>query len=222
MSQPLLEAHDLWLEYRDGNRTARALRGVSLEVGAGQSLGIMGPSGSGKSSLLLVLGGLRWPARGVVRLAGVEWPRDPGASADRRRRQVGFVFQESFLVPHLTLRENARLQAVDRIAAERITPLARSLGIHALLDAFPARMSAGERQRGAILRALVNDPLLVLADEPTSNLDHQNGLEVMDLLWRCAAGAALLVCSHDPSMLERADRLEHLLDGTLFRAMKQS
>lgn len=215
MSEPLLAAHDLWLEYRDGSRTAHALRGVSLNLAAGESLGIMGPSGSGKSSLLLVLGGLRRPSRGAVRLGEEEWPRDLGASADRRRRQVGLVFQESFLVPHLTLRENARLQAVNRAAVEKITPLAESLGIQALLDALPGRMSAGERQRGGILRALVNDPLLVLADEPTSNLDHERGLEVVDLLWRCVGRAALVVCSHDSSMLTRAGRVHHLRDGVL-------
>ena len=215
MSAPLLEAQNVWLEYRDGTRAAKVLRGVSLDLAAGRSLGIMGPSGSGKSSLLLVLAGLRAPARGSVRLGGVEWPSNPGASADRRRRLVGFVFQESFLVPHLTVRENARLQAVNPTAVERITALAESLGISALLDELPGRMSAGERQRGGILRALVNDPLLILADEPTSSLDHETGLEVVDLLWRCAGGAALVICSHDPSMLERANRVLQLRDGVL-------
>jgi putative ABC transport system ATP-binding protein len=215
MSTPLLEAQDVWLEYRDGTRAAKALRGVSLDLAVGQSLGIMGPSGSGKSSLLLVLAGLRAPLRGIVRLGGVEWPSNPGASADRRRRQVGFVFQESFLVSHLTLRENARIQATSSTAVQRITVLADSLGIRALLDELPGRMSAGERQRGGILRALVNDPLLILADEPTSSLDHETGLEVMDLLWRCAGDAALVVCSHDPSMLEGANRVLQLRDGLL-------
>ena len=218
MSEPLLTARDLWLEYRDGARTARALRGISLELAAGQSLGIVGPSGSGKSSLLLVLGGLRGSSRGVVRLEGEEWPRDPGASADRRRRRVGFVFQESFLVPHLTLRENARIQAVDGAAAARIAPLAEALGILPLLDSMPGRMSAGERQRGAILRALVNDPVLVLADEPTSSLDHDTGLAVVELLWRCSRNAGLIVASHDPSMLARADHVLYLGDGAFSEA----
>src|SRR5205814_9828412 len=122
---------------------------------------------------------------------------------------------ESFLVPHLTLRENARLQAASPTAVERITALAEPLGIQALLNELPGRISAGERQRGGILRALVNDPLLILADEPTSSPDHETGLEVAELLWRCAGGAALVVCSHDPSMLARADRVLHLRDGVL-------
>src|SRR5205814_3419561 len=126
MSPPLLEVRDVGLQYRDGTRAANVLRGVSLDLAAGHSLGIMGPSGSGKSSLLLVMAGLRAPTRGSVRLAGVEWPSNPGASADRRRRQVGFVFQESFLVPHLTVRENARLQAASPTAVARITPLSES------------------------------------------------------------------------------------------------
>jgi putative ABC transport system ATP-binding protein len=215
VSEPLLVASDVWLEYRDGNRTVQALRGVSLEVGAGESIGIMGPSGSGKSSLLLVLGGLRRATRGGVRLDGADWTPPAGASADRRRRQVGFVFQESFLVPYLTLRENARIQAIDRAAVERIGWLADSLGIAGLLDVFPGQMSAGQRQRGGILRALVNDPLLILADEPTSNLDHQSGVEVMSLLERCAGRAALVICSHDPSMLTGTRRVLQLLDGVL-------
>ncbi len=215
MSAPLLEAQNVWLEYRDGTRAAKVLRGVSLDLAAGHSVGIMGPSGSGKSSLLLVLAGLRAPARGSVRLGGVEWPSNPGASADRRRRHVGFVFQESFLVSHLTLRENARLQAASPTAVERITALAESLDIRALLDELPGRISAGERQRGGILRALVNDPLLILADEPTSSLDHETGLEVVELLWRCAGAAALVICSHDPTMLERAHRVLQLRDGVL-------
>lgn len=211
----LLEAQDVWLEYRDGARVANVLRGVSLTLSAGDSIGIMGPSGSGKSSLLLVLGGLRAPTRGRVQLAGVPWPSSPGDSADRRRRQVGFVFQESFLVPHLTVRENARLQAASPTAVERIAMLAESLGIRALLDEMPGRMSAGERQRAGIVRALVNDPVLVLADEPTSSLDHETGLEVMELLKKCAGAAAVVVCSHDPSMLERTDRILQLRDGVL-------
>jgi putative ABC transport system ATP-binding protein len=215
MSTPLLEAKDVWLEYRDGSRSAKVLRGVSLDLAAGHSLGIMGPSGSGKSSLLLVLAGLRAPSRGTVRLGGVEWPSNPGTSADRRRRHVGFVFQESFLAPHLTVRENARLQAASPTAVERIPVLAESLGIRALLDEMPGRISAGERQRGGILRALVNDPLLILADEPTSSLDHETGIEVVDLLWRCSGGAALVICSHDPSMLARANRVLQLRDGVL-------
>ena len=215
MNNPILEARDVWLEYRDGARAAKVLRGVSLDLTAGQSLGIMGPSGSGKSSLLLVLAGLRAPSQGTVRLGGVQWPSNPGTSSDRRRRQVGFVFQESFLVPHLTLRENARLQATGPNAVGRITTLAESLGIRALLDEMPGRISAGERQRGGILRALVNDPLLILADEPTSSLDHETGLAVVELLMRCAGNAALVICSHDASMLAQANRVLQLRDGVL-------
>jgi putative ABC transport system ATP-binding protein len=113
------------------------------------------------------------------------------------------------------VRHNARPLPWPPAAVERIAALADALGIRALLDELPGRMSAGERQRGGILRALVNDPLLILADEPTSSLDHETGLEVMDLLWRCAGGAALVVCSHDPSMLARASRVLQLRDGVL-------
>jgi putative ABC transport system ATP-binding protein len=215
MSAPLVAAHDVWLEYPDAARHVTALRGVSLAVAPGDTVGIMGPSGSGKSSLLLALAGLRPPTRGQVTFAGTAWPASPAASAPVRRRRIGFVFQEPCLVHYLTLRENVRLQAVDRAAAARIAPLADRLGIAALLDVRPERLSMGERQRGGILRALVNAPDLVIADEPTSSLDHDNALRVMQLLWGAAGPAAVIACSHDPRMLERAAVRHVLEDGVL-------
>ena len=217
MSEPLLRARDVWLEYPDATRRVTALRNVDLVVTRGASIGIMGPSGSGKSSLLLVLGGLRRPTRGSVTLDGAEWPPHAGTSADVRRRRVGFVFQQPFLVPYLTLRENARIQAWDRAAVARIAPLAGRLGLEPLLDELPERLSMGERQRGAVLRALVNDPAVVIADEPTASLDHENAVRVMDLLWDFAGPAAVIVCSHDPRMLERA-ALRYVLDGGVLAA----
>jgi len=215
MSEPRLVARDVELDLEDGARTRQVLRGIGLSVAAGEFVGLMGPSGSGKSSLLFVLSGLRAPTKGSVEALGAAWPNPPARGAAMRRRSLGLVLQDPFLIPYLTVRENAEAQALDEAAHARIAPLAESLGIAALLDAFPEMLSTGERQRASILRALVNDPAIVLADEPTAHLDAASGLAVIDLLARSAERAALLVTSHDPRMLERAGRVLRLADGAL-------
>lgn len=213
MSARLLEAKNLWLDYA-GPRTSHALRGIDLAVESGSFVGVMGPSGAGKSSLLCVLAGLRQPSRGEVSFRGTPWPFPIGLGADRRRVSIGFVFQEPFLVPHWTIAENLRVQQfVPR--RDRIVELASRLGIARLLDEFPDRLSAGERQRASVARALVNDPLLILADEPTSCLDSENGLNVMNLLTETLGRAALVVCTHDHRMLSGASQLFRMEDGTL-------
>jgi putative ABC transport system ATP-binding protein len=215
VSDPLLEARDLGLEYGEGPRRVRAVGGVRLEVRRGEFVGLVGPSGSGKSSLLFLLAGLRRPTEGEVRLLGRPLPADPDASAGLRRRHVGFVFQEPFLVPYLTVRENALAHALDAEAADRLEPLAERIGVRPLLDDRPHRISGGERQRAGVLRALVNEPDLLLADEPTAFLDHPTGHAVMDVLRAQVGRAALVVVTHDPEMLEGAHRVLHLRDGRL-------
>jgi len=216
MTPVVLEARDVWLDY-DSGRPVHALRGVDLGLRRGDFLGVMGPSGSGKSSLLYVLAGLRRPTRGLVTFLGRPWPERAGDAAERRLSSVGFVFQEPLLIPHLTLRENALAASLDPDDA-RVVTLARRLGMEDLLDEFPARVSAGERQRAGLVRALVNDPVLVLADEPTACLDTANGLNVMRLLAETAREAALVVCSHDRRMLAFADRIRRIEDGRLTAA----
>jgi putative ABC transport system ATP-binding protein len=173
---PILEARDLVLEYAEGPRRVRAVDGLDLLVRRGEFVALVGPSGSGKSSLLFLLAGLRAPTSGTVTLEGRALPRSADASADTRRRRVGFVFQEPFLVPYLSVRENALVHADDLDeAGERVERLAERIGVAALLDDRPHRLSGGERQRAGVLRALANDPDLVLADEPTAFLDHPTG-----------------------------------------------
>lgn len=211
----LLEALGVVLEYHDGSRRVRAVDGVSLAIERGAFVGLVGPSGSGKSSLLFLLAGLRPPTEGRVRLLGADLPRRPDGSADTRRRHVGFLFQEPFLVPYLTVRENALSHTSEPGAAARVAALADAIGMTSMLDERPHRLSGGERQRASLLRALANDPALILADEPTASLDQATGRAVMEVLRAQARGRGLLVVTHDPGMLEGADRILHLSDGRL-------
>jgi len=215
MSRPVLAAENLALDYSDGPRLQRVLREIDLTLHAATFTGLIGPSGSGKSSLLFLLAGLRAPTTGRVQLFGQTWPRRLSQAAARRRRHLGLVFQDPFLISYLTLRENAEVQAADAEARARIEPLAEALGIGRLLDDLPERVSTGERQRASVLRALINSPAVVLADEPTAHLDHASGEQVMRCLLEAASMAALLVATHDPRVLERADRVLRLEDGRL-------
>lgn len=211
----VLAARGLALVYGEGPRRVRAVAGLELEVRRGEFVGLVGPSGSGKSSLLFLLAGLRRPTAGHVELLGRPLAVAPDANADARRRHVGFVFQEPFLVPYLSVRENALVAAVDAAAGPRVEALAERVGVTALLDERPHRLSGGERQRAGLLRALVNDPDLILADEPTAFLDHPTGHAVMDVLRAQGRRSALVVVTHDPEMLAGADRVLHLRDGAL-------
>lgn len=211
----LLEARNLEFAFRNGDTHTPVLRDVSLSVGPGEFVGLMGPSGSGKSSLLFLLAGLRTPAHGEVRVLGTPWPVDAGARADQRRRSLGLVLQEPFLLTHLSVRENALAHAIDDDAAARIPDLAGPLGIGHCLDTLPHHLSVGERQRASVLRALVNSPMLVLADEPTAHLDHAAGRQVIELLVHGARAAGLVVATHDPEMLAAATRVLRLNDGRL-------
>ncbi len=215
---PLLDARGLALEYRDGARRVRAVDGVDLGVARGEFVGLVGPSGSGKSSLLFLLAGLRSPDAGEVRLLGHLLPREPDRSAALRRRHVGFLFQEPFLVPYLTVRENALSHVereVEAEAADRLERIADAIGMTPLLDERPHRLSGGERQRAGILRALAAGPDLVLADEPTANLDQATGRRVVAVLSEHVGRAGLLVVTHDLAMLDGATRVLSLSDGRL-------
>ena len=212
---PALVAERLGLDYEDGTRRVRAVDDVSLRLERGEFLGLVGPSGSGKSSLLFLLAGLRIPTRGRVVLCGTPLPREPDRSAALRKRHIGFLFQEPFLVPYLSVRENALTHAPGAAAAERVAALAEDIGMAALLDERPHCLSGGERQRAGILRALANMPDLILADEPTASLDQETGHVVMEALRAHAQRAALVVVTHDVGMLDGADRVARLRDGVL-------
>jgi putative ABC transport system ATP-binding protein len=211
-----LDAHGLVLEYRDGERCVRAVDGVDVQARAGEFVGLVGPSGSGKSSLLFLLAGLRRPDGGTVTINGVVLDPLPDRNAAIRREHVGFLFQEPFLVPWMSVMENALVHALDpERAAARVRDLAGRIGMGALLEERPDRLSGGERQRAGILRALANEPGVVLADEPTAALDGRTGQAVMAMLREAAREAALVVVTHDPAMLTGADRVLRLSDGAV-------
>ncbi len=223
MTGSSVRAVNLVREYRLGETTIRALDGLSIEVAAGESVAVMGPSGSGKSTLLHLLGGLDRPTEGEVWVDGMELG---GCSeAERvayRRDRVGFVFQGFHLLPTRTALENVELPLmiaeVERAERrERARHLLEQVGLSHRLAHRPAQLSAGERQRVAIARALANRPTLLLADEPTGNLDSYTGREVMALLDQLhrEKGLTLIVVTHDPAVAAFAQRALHLLDGRL-------
>ena len=218
----LAEARGLWKWYGRGEARVAALRGVSLQVRRGEMLAVVGPSGSGKSVLLMILGGVEAPDRGGVVVDGVEVSRlPPRARAAWRRRSVGFVFQFFHLVPTLTALENVLLAMElagrprgrgERL--ERARKLLAMVGLEGKESRFPGELSGGEQQRVAIARALAHEPLLVLADEPTANLDTENKLRVVELLREAAdSGQTVVFATHDERLASSADRVVRLVDG---------
>jgi putative ABC transport system ATP-binding protein len=221
--QPLIHMQGLRREFRMGQEVVHALDGVSLAIGAGGFVTVMGPSGSGKSTLLYLLGGLDRPTAGRIRVRGQEITAlDENALAAYRRREVGFVFQSFNLVATMTALENvafpmlfARVPPARR--RERARHLLDMVGLADRTDHRPTELSGGQQQRVAIARSLANDPTIILADEPTGNLDSHTGEEVMATLARLNREEArtLVVVSHDPAVASFADRRIHLLDGRI-------
>ena len=220
----VFELRDLWRTYLLGGHEVHALAGVDLTIEEGAYVAIMGPSGSGKSTLLNVLGLLDRPTRGTYRLGGrdVSALDDDDVSAERGRR-LGFVFQNYNLIPQLDVVENVEVPMVyagvpDHEARERARALATRMGLEARLDHRPTELSGGQQQRVAIARALANDPLVLLADEPTGNLDSRTGQEILGLLYELhAQGKTLVVVTHDPGVAARADRIVRMRDGRVER-----
>ena len=223
MMTALLEAQNLTKVYRRGDQEVAALSDVSFSADRGEYLLIMGPSGSGKSTLLNLLGGLDRPSSGRVVLA--QWPiaeyTDKELSAFRRRR-IGFVFQFFNLMPALTALENVALPLLldGKSLASVSAPcrdLLRAVALTDRADHYPHQLSGGEMQRVAIARALASDPLLILADEPTGNLDSQDGAAVQEMLHAQvkARGHTLIMVSHDPSAARWSDRIIRLADGRI-------
>jgi len=197
------------------------LRGISLRIEAGESVGLVGPSGSGKSTLMMVLGGLERPSAGRVQIAGLDLGRlDEDALARLRRDAIGIVFQSFHLVPTMTALENV---AMPLEFAGRADAFARAragleeVGLGQRLLHYPAQLSGGEQQRVAIARAFIAAPKLLLADEPTGNLDGATGQLVIDLLFRLRAerGTTLLLITHDHALASRCGRIVALADGRI-------
>jgi len=225
MVQPILEARDLTKRYALGETTVDALRGVSLTVQPGEFVALMGASGSGKSTLLHLLGGLDRPTSGQVILGGATISDlDDDAATRLRRDRTGFVFQFFNLIPLLDAAENVGLpftiagQDPRRgEAADRIRDVFELVDLAGKERHRPDQLSAGEQQRVAIARALVNRPAIVLADEPTGNLDFTTGGEILEALWKSCdqRGQTIVLVTHDAKAAAYADRVEVIQDGLL-------
>ena len=216
----MLSGQDLALDYRSGTSVAHAVDTVSLSVDQGSFVGLIGPSGSGKSSLMYLLSGLKRPTRGTVALDGQDYRQISAPGLMRLRRQrYGFVFQQHFLINYLSALENVMVGAVKRNheVVAYAQELLRRVGLGDKLRQRPYQLSIGERQRVAVARALVHRPAIVFADEPTASLDQATGREVINLLvdYRRRAGGSVVVVTHDPAMLIDADRILQMRDGRL-------
>ena len=216
----MIELKSIRKTYRQGSTAIHALDGIDLHVAQGEFIAIMGPSGSGKSTLLNVLGGLDRPDSGHYRLAQDEISAlDDDAASDVRNRRIGFVFQSFHLLPRLTVLENVLLpqryaRAPDPQAPARARALLERIGLGKRLDHLPGQLSGGQLQRAAIARALLNEPDLLLADEPTGNLDSNSAADVMALLRELhVGGQTLVLVTHDPAIAASAQRTIHLRDG---------
>ncbi len=226
----IVRAHNLVKTYRMGLTEVRALRGVDLMVEKGEFLSVMGRSGSGKSTLLHLLGCLDRPTEGTVFINGVEVTALPRRRLPRIRQQmVGFVFQQFNLLPSLTALENVMLplrysRTGRNEGRRRAIDLLEKAGLGDRSTHRPAELSGGEQQRVAVARALINEPAIVLADEPTGELDTHTAAEVMALLHDLnqTQGQTFIVVTHDPDVAEKTDRTIYLSDGMVEREEKRS
>ena len=218
----LIQVDDVWKTYQVGQQQVHALRGLSVDIGQGEYTALMGPSGSGKSTLMNMLGCLDTPTSGRYRLAGEDvGTLDDDALADIRNRRIGFVFQTFNLMPRYTALENVALPLVyagasraDREARAR--EVLEQVGLADRMDHRPNELSGGQRQRVAVARALVNRPDLLLADEPTGNLDTKTSLEIMALFGEIhAAGNTVVLVTHEEDIAAYAHRVVRLRDGAV-------
>ncbi|MGE5098994.1 MAG: ABC transporter ATP-binding protein [Deltaproteobacteria bacterium] len=218
----LLIAHDLRREYHMGEELVRAVRGVSVSVERGDYVAIVGPSGCGKSTLLNLIGGIDRPTAGSVTIDGARIDQMSDAAATRfRLRHIGFVFQRFYLMPALTAIENVELPMAEaRMPRDQRVRRARELlayvGLGERRDHRPAQLSGGEQQRVAIARALANKPQLLVADEPTGELDAKTGTEMIELIAQVNRdGTTIIVVTHDEDLARAARRVVHMRDGVI-------
>ena len=221
VSDPVIELSNVELTLASRAGQVAILRDLSLAIGAGQSVAIVGPSGSGKTSLLMIMAGLEQATRGAVKVAGHDFSAmSEDALALARGASIGIVFQSFHLVPTMTAQENVALPLEFRgesDAVGRAAELLGEVGLSSRLTHFPAQLSGGEQQRVALARALVTRPRILLADEPTGNLDGKTGRQIVDLLFAMQArrGATLILVTHDERLAERCQRVIRMADGRI-------
>ena len=221
IGKPLILLEDVRLTLTSAAGPVNVLRGISAKIQSGSTIGLVGPSGSGKSTLMMVLGGLERVTSGKVEIAGTDLGAlSEDALARFRRDRIGIVFQSFHLVPTMTALENVAvpLELADRADAFAAAAAGlEAVGLKERLLHYPSQLSGGEQQRVAIARAFAPQPSLLLADEPTGNLDGETGKQVIDLLFALHAerGTTLLLITHDPALAERCDRIIHLRDGQI-------
>jgi len=222
MTENFVQTINLRKTYKMGDNEVHALDGLDLSIPSGSFTVVMGPSGSGKSTLLYLVGGLDWPTSGNIIIDGTEIEKmDENALADYRRNKIGFIFQSFNLVANLTAEANVAFPLrFSGIKKKKRIEIAENLmvkvGLEDRIGHRPTELSGGQQQRVAVARALVNDPPLILADEPTGNLDTTSGIAIMTILDElCKAGKTILVASHDPRMLNYATHRVYLMDGKM-------
>ena len=212
----MIQASGVSLIYHDHEKEVFACRDIDLEIRPGEFVGILGPSGSGKSSLLYLLSGLKNPTRGTISFNNHDLQSlNDRERSDLRLQKFGFVFQQPYLLGYLTAFENVLTAAP--VGADRAEQLLEDLGLSEKMKRFPHELSGGERQRVCVARALINDPEVIFADEPTAALDHKNGEHVVEMLNRHRKNGSLVMVTHDPAMLGQADRTLIINDGTIAR-----
>ena len=226
--EPLVRVRRLRLTVPAAAGPVNILRGIDLDIAAGEAVGLVGPSGSGKTSLLMVLAGLERPSGGGVTVAGRDLAgMNEDALARLRRRDIGIVFQSFHLIPTMTALENVAVPmelAGDPAAMTRAASVLRAVGLGHRLTHLPGQLSGGEQQRVALARAFAPRPRLLLADEPTGNLDRATGEAVMDLLFamRAESGTTLLLITHDPALAARCGRIVTMADGQMSETMPET
>lgn len=212
----MIEAKDVSLIYHDHEREVHACRDISIKIEKGQFVGILGPSGSGKSSLLYLLSGLKNPTHGEIRFHNVALGSlNDTERANLRLTKFGFVFQQPYLLGYLTALEN--ILTASPKSLDRAKGLLRDLGLEEKINRYPHELSGGERQRVCVARALINQPEIIFADEPTAALDHENGEVVVDMLNKHRNQGSLVMVTHDPAMIKDSDTTLVIRDGTITR-----
>ena len=223
-AEPMLACLKLRKTYRTSGGSVEAISGIDLDVPIGRYVAVVGRSGSGKSSLMAMIGGLSRPDAGTVTIDGTDiWSLGDAALAGFRNQAIGYVFQFASLLPTLRALDNVALPALLRrrpdttAVRERAARLLNSVGLGRHLDAYPTEMSAGEQRRTAVARALINAPRLLLADEPTSDLDEQSEREIMAQLLRAnrEGGVTLVLVTHALALAAEADQVVQIADGTI-------